>query len=84
MKNRIIMDPPFPRSPWDEKIPGRHKSCFNKWTRRILTIWAIVNRRWDIVILIMLIDEGQEKAEKLDEKMKDESGWQEFLLGRIF
>ena len=52
--------------------------------RRILLIWAIRNKRWDIVILIMLIDEGQEKAVKLDEKMKEESGWQEFLLGRTF
>ena len=79
MKNSIIMDP---GPPWDEKFPGRHKSTFNKWMRRILLIWAICNKRWDIVILIMLIDEGQEKAVKLDEKMKEESGWQEYLLGR--
>ncbi len=82
MKNGIIMDPGPP--PCDEKIPSRHKSKFNKWMRRILLIWAIRNKRWDIVILIMLIDEGQEKAVKLDEKMKEESGWQEFLLGRTF
>ena len=81
MKNSIIMDP---GPPWDEKIPRRHKSVFNKWMRRVLLIWAIRNKRWDIVILIMLIDEGQEKAVKLDEKMKKESGWQEFLLGRTF
>ena len=82
MKRESIMGPPFPRRPWDEKIPGRHKSRFNKWTRRILILWAIKNKRWDIVILIMLINEGQEKAVKLDERMKKESGWQEYLLGR--
>ena len=82
MNSKIIMDPSPPRLPWDEKIPKRHKSCFTKWMRRILMLWAIKNKRWDIVILIMLIDEGQEKAVKLDEKMKEESGWQEFLLGR--
>ena len=67
----------------------RRKALFprreeKKWMRRILLIWAIRNKRWDIVILIMLIDEGQEKAVTLDEKMKEESGWQEFLLGRTF
>ncbi len=81
MKHNIIMDP---CPPWEEKIPGRYKSMFNKWMRRILMIWAIRKNRWDIVILIMLIDEGQEKAVRLDEKMKGESGWQEFLLGRTF
>ena len=82
MNNKIIMDPPNQSWPWDEKILKRRKSCFNKWMRRVLMIWAITNRRWDIVVLIMLIDEGQEKAVKLDEKMQEESDWQEFLLGR--
>jgi hypothetical protein len=81
MKKSIIMDP---GPPWDEKLPERRKSRFNKWKRRILMIWAIRNKRWDIVILIMLIDEGKKKAVKLDRKLKKESGWQEFLLGRTF
>ena len=81
-EKNVITGPTPPRRPWDEKIPGLHKSRFNKWMRRVLVIWAITNRRWDIVILIMLIDDGQEKAVKLDEKMKNESGWQEYLLGR--
>ena len=81
MKNSIIIDP---GPPWDEKFPGRHKSVFNKWMRRVMMIWAIRNKRWDIVILIMLIDEGKKRAIKLDRKLKKESGWQEFLLGRTF
>ena len=82
MMGKIIMEPCPPRWPWEEMTQQRHKSCFSKWMRRILMIWAIHNKRWDIVILIMLIDEGKEKAFKLDEKMKNESGWQEYLLGR--
>lgn len=84
MSDSVVTDQVLLRRPWDEKLPKRKKSRFNRWMRRILMVWAITNRRWDIVILIMLIDEGQETAVKLDEKMKEETGWQEFLLGREF
>ena len=80
MNSRIIMDP-GPPWPWDEKIPKRQKSLFNKWMRRILLVWAIKNKKWGIVILLLLIDEGKEEESKLDTVMEKESGWQEYLSG---
>lgn len=83
MKKGIIMDP-GPPWPWDEKIPKRQKSLFNKWMRRILLLWAIKNKKWGIVILLLLIGEGKEEETKLDAVMQNESGWQEYLAGRTF
>ena len=83
MKKGIIMDP-NPPWPWDEKIPKRQKSMINKWMRRILLLWAIKNKKWGIVIILLLIDEGKEEEAKLDAVMQNESGWQEYLASRIF
>lgn len=80
MSSRIIMDP-GPPWPWDEKIPKRQKSLFNKWMQRILLVWAIKNKRWGIVILLLLINEGKEDECELDKAMEKESGWQEYLSG---
>ena len=49
--------------------------------RRILLIWAIKNKRWGIVILLLLINEGKEDECELDKAMEKESGWQEYLSG---